>query len=127
MAISGVSGGYAGWGSIGGSSALSGSMSLGSLDASSDLDKVRDKGLLAFAKDAKKTAWEEKLKQWKAEAMKAMGLTDEGLAAMSSDQRAAAMKQVNEAVQAKIKEAMDGAKAQAKNGVAVPNFVDFSV
>ena len=30
-------------------------------------------------------------------------------------------------VQAKIKEAMDGAKAQAKNGLAVPNFVDMSV
>jgi hypothetical protein len=124
MTISGISGGYAGWGSIGGASGIGGGASL---DTSSDLDKVRDKGLVAFAKDAKKTAWEEKLKQWKADAMKAMGLTDESMAAMSPDQRANAMKQVNEAVQAKIKEAMDGAKAQAKNGVAVPNFVDFSV
>jgi hypothetical protein len=35
---------------------------------------------VAFAKEAKKDAWEEKLKQWKAEAMKNMGLTEESLA-----------------------------------------------
>jgi len=82
---------------------------------------------LSAAKEAKKDAWEEKLKQWKAEAMKNMGLTEDRMAAMSPDQRTEALQQIREAVQAKIKEAMDGAKAQAKSGLAVPNFVDFSV
>jgi len=124
MAISGVSGGgYSTW------SPVSAAASFGTtpLEGASDLDKVRDKGLVAFAKEAKKDAWEEKLKQWKAEAMKNMGLTEDRLAAMSPDQRTDALQQIRDMVQAKIKEAMDGAKAQAKSGVAVPNFVDMSV
>lgn len=126
MAISGISGGgYSNWSPLAGISAQSPSRT--ALDAASDLDKVRDKGLVAFAKEAKKDAWEEKLKQWKAEAMKNSGLTEESLAAMSPDQRTSALQQIDEAVKAKIKEAMDGAKAQAKNGMAVPNFVDLSV
>ncbi|KRA62574.1 hypothetical protein ASD89_22510 [Caulobacter sp. Root656] len=125
MAISGISGGYSNWSPLSAISARSASTK--AIEAASDLDKVRDKGLVAFAKEAKKDAWEEKLKQWKAEAMKTMGLTEESLAAMTPDQRTAALQQVDEAVKAKIKEAMDGAKAQAKNGLAVPNFVDFSV
>jgi hypothetical protein len=123
MAISGISAGYSNWSPLSVASARGAS----ALDAASDLDKVRDKGLVAFAKEAKKDAWEEKLKQWKAEAMKNMGLTEDSLAAMTPDQRTAALQQVDEAVKARIKEAMDGAKAQAKNGLAVPNFVDFSV
>ena len=124
MAISGISGGgYSTWSPIGAASA----MGSPALDAASDLDKVRDKGLVAFAKEAKKDAWEEKLKQWKAEAMKNMGLTEESLAAMTPDQRVGAMQQIDEAVKGRIKEAMEGAKAQAKSGVAVPNFVDLSV
>jgi hypothetical protein len=123
MAISGISGGYSNWSPVSAASALGASP----LDAASDVDKVRDKGLVAFAKEAKKDAWEEKLKQWKAEAMKGMGLTEDRMAAMSPDQRTDALQQIREAVQAKIKEAMDGAKAQAKSGLAVPNFVDFSV
>jgi hypothetical protein len=98
-----------------------------SMEAARDLDKVRDKGLVAFAKEAKKDAWEEKLKRWKEEAMKGMGLTETSLAAMDPNQRTAALQQIDEAVKAKIKEAMEGAKAQAKSGVAVPNFVDLSV
>lgn len=126
MAISGISGGgYSMWSPLAAASATSASRA--SLDSASDLDKVRDKGLVAFAKEAKKDAWEEKLKAWKAEAMKNAGLTEESLAAMSPDQRTQALQQIDEAVKAKIKEAMDGAKAQAKNGLAVPNFVDMSV
>ncbi|TCS10159.1 hypothetical protein EV278_11914 [Caulobacter sp. BK020] len=34
---------------------------------------------------------------------------------------------IDAAVKARIKDAMDGAKAQAKNGLAVPNFVDLSI
>jgi hypothetical protein len=123
MTISGISGGYSNWSPIAAASAKSSTP----LDAASDLDKVRDKGLVAFAKEAKKDAWEEKLKQWKAEAMKNMGLTEESLAAMTPDQRVGAQQQIDEAVKGKIKEAMEGAKAQAKSGVAVPNFVDLSV
>jgi len=123
MAISGISGGYSTWSPVSAASALGASP----MEAVSDLDKVRDKGLVAFAKEAKKDAWEEKLKQWKEEAMKNMGLTAESMAAMTPDQRTDAMLQIRDAVQAKIKEAMEGAKAQAKSGLAVPNFVDFSV
>ena len=123
MAISGISSGFSNWNPLAAVSAKSSTP----LDAASDLDKVRDKGLVAFAKEAKKDAWEEKLKQWKAEAMKNAGLTEESLAAMGPDQRTAALQQIDEAVKARIKDAMDGAKAQAKSGVAVPNFVDFSV
>ena len=107
MAISGISGGYSNWSPLSAISARPASTT--ALEAASDLDKVRDKGLVAFAKEAKK------------------GLTEESLAAMTPDQRTAALQQVDEAVKAKIKEAMDGAKAQAKNGLAVPSFVDFSV
>ncbi|KQY29231.1 hypothetical protein ASD21_06695 [Caulobacter sp. Root1455] len=126
MAISGISGGgYSTWSPLSAASARG--VSTTAIETASDLDKVRDKGLVAFAKEAKKDAWEEKLKAWKAEAMKNAGLTEESLAAMSPDQRTAALQQVDEAVKAKIKEAMDGAKAQAKSGLAVPNFVDLSV
>ena len=123
MAISGISSGFSNWNPLAAVSAKSSTP----LDAASDLDKVRDKGLVAFAKEAKKDAWEEKLKQWKAEAMSNAGLTEESLAAMGPDQRTAALQQIDEAVKARIKDAMDGAKAQAKSGVAVPNFVDLSV
>lgn len=125
MAISGISGGYSTWSPVGAASAQKAS-SL-AIDTASDLDKVRDKGLVAFAKEAKKDAWEEKLKQWKAEAMKNSGLTEDSLAAMTPDQRTSALQQIDDAVKARIKDAMDGAKAQAKSGVAVPNFVDLSV
>ena len=123
MAISGISGGYSAWSPANGVSASA----FSPMEPVSDLDKVHDKGLVAFAKEAKKDAWEEKLKAWKEEAMKNMGLTEQGMAAMSPDQRADALQQIKGAVQAKIKEAMEGAKAQAKSGLAVPNFVDFSV
>jgi len=125
MAISGISGGYSSWSPLGAASVQKASTT--AIETASDLDKVRDKGLVAFAREAKKDAWEEKLKAWKAEAMKNAGLTEESLAAMTPDQRTAALQQIDEAVKARIKEAMDGAKAQAKNGLAVPNFVDFSV
>jgi D-mannonate dehydratase len=88
---------------------------------------VREKGLVAFARDAKKTAWEEKLKQWREEAMKAMGLTQDRLDAMPPEQRSAALKMVEEAVQQKIKDAMESARKQGKDGVSVPQFVDMSV
>ena len=124
MAISGISGGgYSMWSPTAAASAKGTTP----LETASDLDKVRDKGLVAFAKDAKKDAWAEKLKQWKEEAMKNMGLTEDKLAAMSPDQRTDALQQIDAIVKAKIKDAMDGAKAQAKNGLAVPNFVDMSV
>jgi hypothetical protein len=126
MAISGISGGgYSVWSPLSAASAQKTSTT--AIETANDLAKIRDKGLVAFAKEAKKDAWEEKLKQWRAEAMKNAGLTEDSLAAMSPDQRTAALQQVDEAVKAKIKDAMDGAKAQAKNGLAVPNFVDLSV
>lgn len=94
--------------------------------AASDLETVRSKGLLAFAADAKKEAWVEKLKLWREQAMKAMGLSDDRMGAMSADERSTALQQVNAMVEARVKDAMDSAKAQAKNGLAVPNFVDLS-
>jgi len=124
MAISGVSGGYSGWGmNVASGSAVGGLK----IESKSDLDSVREKGLLAFAKDAKKNAWEEKLKQWREEAMGAMGLTQDRLDAMPAEQKAAALQQIEEMVKQKIHEAMENAKAQGKDGVSVPQFVDMSV
>jgi tryptophanyl-tRNA synthetase len=94
---------------------------------------VRKDGLLTFAKNAKKEAWLEKLRQWREEAMKAMGLTDEKLAAMSPEAQAKALQQVEEAVQRKIKEAMELAREEGKrrggpkDQMNVPQFIDFSV
>ena len=122
MAISGVSGGIGGYGmSVGRGSAVG-----AKVESNSDLDSVREKGLLAFARDAKKTAWEEKLKQWREEAMGAMGLSEDRLAAMPAEQRAAAMKLVDDAVKQRIQDAMESAKAQGKSGVSAPQFVDIS-
>jgi hypothetical protein len=124
MTISGISGGYSGYGmNVGRGPAVGGIKT----EAQSDVDSVREKGLVAFARDAKKTAWEEKLKQWREEAMKAMGLTSERLDAMPPEQRSAALKMVEEAVQQKIKDAMESARKQGKDGVSVPQFVDMSV
>jgi hypothetical protein len=124
MTISGISGGYSGYGmNVGRGLAVGGIKT----EARSDVDSVREKGLVAFARDAKKTAWEEKLKQWREEAMKAMGLTSERLDAMPPEQRSAALKMVEEAVQQKIKDAMESARKQGKDGVSVPQFVDMSV
>jgi hypothetical protein len=124
MAISGIGGGFAGYGmNVGRGSAVGGIK----VEAKTDVDSVREKGLVAFARDAKKTAWEEKLKQWREDAMKAMGLTQDRLDAMPPEQRTAALKMVEEAVQQKIKEAMESAKKQGKDGVSVPQFVDMSV
>jgi isopropylmalate/homocitrate/citramalate synthase len=123
MTISGISGGYSGYGNVGRGSAVGGPK----IEARSDVDSVREKGLVAFARDAKKTAWEEKLKQWREEAMKAMGLTQDRLDAMPPEQRSAALKMVEEAVQQKIKDAMESARKQGKDGVSVPQFVDMSV
>src|ERR1700754_4154054 len=104
MAISGISGGYSGYGMN-----VAGGTSVGKIktEAQSDIDSVREKGLVAFARDAKKTAWEEKLKKWREEAMQALGLTPERLDAMPPEQRTAALKMVEEAVQQKIKDAME--------------------
>ncbi len=124
MTISGISGGYSGYGMNVGRGPVVGGPKV---EARSDVDSVREKGLVAFARDAKKTAWEEKLKQWREEAMKGMGLTQERLDAMPSEQRSAALKMVEEAVQQKIKDAMESARKQGKDGVSVPQFVDMSV
>jgi len=124
MVISGVSGGAAGYGmNIGRGSAVGGTKT----ESNSDIDSVREKGLLAFARDAKKTAWEEKLKQWRAEAMSAMGLSEDRLSTMSAEQRSAANKLIDDAVKQRIHDAMENAKAQGKSGVAVPQFVDLSI
>lgn len=124
MAISGIAGGYSGYGmNVGRGSAIGGIKT----EAQTDADSVREKGLVAFARDAKKTAWEEKLKQWREEAMKAMGLSQDRLDAMPPEQRTAALKMVEEAVQQKIKDAMESARKQGKDGVSVPQFVDMSV
>lgn len=99
---------------------------------SSDVDKVREKGLTAFAKQAKAEAWAEKVKRWRDEAMKAMGLTQEKLDAMSPEARAKAMQRIDDYVRGKIDEAMEAAREEAKRkgqplgGTAVPQFVDIS-
>jgi hypothetical protein len=123
MTISGISGGYSGYGMNVGRGPVVGALKT---EARSDVDSVREKGLVAFARDAKKTAWEEKLKQWREEAMKAVGLTQDRLDAMPPEQRSAALKIVGEVVQQKIKEAMESARKQGKDGVSVPQFVDMS-
>jgi hypothetical protein len=124
MAVSAISAGLGGHGlSVNRGAAVGGLR----IEASSDIDSVREKGLLAFARDAKKTAWEEKLKQWREEALGAMGLTQDRLDAMPAEQRAAALKLVDEAVKQKIQDAMENAKAQGKAGVSVPQFVDMKV
>lgn len=99
----------------------------------SDIAAVRDKGLTTFAKEAKAKAWAEKLKQWREEAMKAMGLTEEKLAAMSPEDRAKALEKIDEYVRRKIDEAMQSAREEGKRkgdpqgGTSVPQFVDLSV
>ena len=99
--------------------------------SNSDIDTVREKGLTAFAKQAKAEAWAEKIRRWKEEAMKAMGLTEEKLAAMSPEDRAKAMEKIDEYVRRKIEEAMEAAREEAKRkgdklgGTSVPQFVDF--
>ncbi len=123
MAVSGVSGGVVGYGMAVNRGAAVGNTRI---ESSSDLDSVREKGLVAFARDAKKTAWEEKLKQWREEAMGAMGLTQDRLDAMPGEQRAAALKLVDDAVKQKIQDALESARAQGKSGVSVPQFVDVS-
>lgn len=124
MTISGVSGGYSGWGMNVASGQAVGGVKI---ESRSDIDSVKEKGLLAFAKDAKKNAWEEKLRQWREDAMKSMGLTQDRLDAMPAEQRAAALQKIDEMVKQKIHEAMENAKAQGKDGVSVPQFVDMSV
>ncbi len=100
--------------------------------SNSDVDAVREKGLTAFAKQAKAEAWAEKVRKWRDEAMKAMGLTQEKLDAMSPEDRAKAMQQVDEYVRRKIDEAMQAAREEAKRkgeplgGTGVPQFVDLS-
>ena len=124
MAISGISGGASGFGmNVGRGNAVGGIK----IESGGDLDSIREKGLVAFARDAKKTAWEEKLKQWRAEAMGAMGLSEDRLSAMSAEQRSAANKLIDDAVRKRIHETMENAKAQNKDGVSVPQFVDLSV
>jgi|GEM_PF-1626161 len=99
---------------------------------SSDVDTIREKGLTTFVKEAKAKAWAEKLKQWRDEAMKAMGLTEEKLAAMSPEARAEALKQIDEYVRRKIEEAMNAAREEGKRkgeklgGTSVPQFVDLT-
>lgn len=98
----------------------------------SDVAKVREKGLTAFAKEAKAQAWAEKLKRWRDEAMQAMGLTQEKLDAMSPEDRARALQQVDDYVRRKIDEAMQLAREEAKRkgeplGLSgVPQFVDLT-
>ena len=99
----------------------------------SDVATVREKGLTAFAKEAKAQAWAEKIKRWKEEAMKAMGLTQEKLDAMSPEDQAKALQQIDEYVRRKIDEAMQAAREEGKHkgdpmgGSSVPQFVDLSV
>ena len=123
MSVSGVSGSFVGYGMAVNRGAAVGNPKI---ESNSDLDSVREKGLVAFARDAKKTAWEEKLKQWREEAMGAMGLTQDRLDAMPGEQRAAALKLVDDAVKQKIQDALESARAQGKSGVSVPQFVDVS-
>lgn len=128
MSVSGVGGG--GWAAY----AARGLNQIGvKTEADSDVAAVRKDGLTTFAKNAKKEAWLEKLRQWREEAMKAMGLTDEKLAAMAPEARTKALQQVEEAVQRKIKEAMELAREEGKrkggetDKISVPQFIDFSV
>jgi hypothetical protein len=129
MSVSGIGGG-GGWAAY----AARGLNQIGvRTEAGGDVATVRKDGLLTFAKNAKKEAWLEKLRQWREEAMKAMGLTDEKLAAMSPEAQAKALQQVEEAVQRKIKEAMELAREEGKrrggpkDQMHVPQFIDFSV
>ncbi|MDR6627585.1 hypothetical protein [Caulobacter segnis] len=128
MSVAGIGGG--GWAAY----AARGLNKVGvASEGEGDIAAVRKDGLTTFAKNAKKEAWLEKLRQWREEAMKAMGLTEEKLASMSSEARSNALRQIEEAVQRKIKEAMELAREEGKrkggeNGqMSVPQFIDFSV
>lgn len=128
MGVSGIGGG--GWAAY----AARGLNTIGvATDGDGDIAAVRKDGLTTFAKNAKKEAWLEKLRQWREEAMKALGLTEERLAAMSPEARTKALKQVEDAVQRKVKEVMELAREEGKRKgaeagqVSVPQFIDFSV
>lgn len=128
MSVSGIGGG--GWAAY----AARGLNTIGvKTEADGDVAAVRKDGLTTFAKNVKKEAWLEKLRQWREEAMKSLGLTDAKLAAMGPEARTKALQQVEEAVQRKVKEAMELAKEEGKRkgaengGMSVPQFVDLSV
>jgi ABC-type sugar transport system substrate-binding protein len=134
MSVMGV-GGSAGWASlmmrgVNKAGSASGATASG---AGSDLEAVRKDGLLTFAKNAKKEAWLEKLRQWREEAMKSLGLTEEKLASMAPEARTKALQQVEDAVQRKIQDALETAREEGKRKgdqggqVNVPQFVDLSV
>ena len=128
MSVSGIGGG--GWAAY----AARGLNMVGvAADGDADIAAVRKDGLTTFAKNVKKEAWLEKLRQWREEAMKSLGLTDAKLAAMGPEARTKALQQVEEAVQRKIKDAMEQAQEEGKRKgaetgqVSVPQFVDLSV
>ena len=128
MSVSGIAGG--GWAAY----AARGLNTVGvATDGDADIAAVRKDGLTTFARNVKKEAWLEKLRQWREEAMKSLGLTDAKLAAMGPEARTKALAQVEEAVQRKIKDAMEAAQEEGKRKsaetgqVSVPQFVDFSV
>lgn len=128
MSISGLGGGFSAFAAMG----VNHLRGRGGEDVEGDVAAVRKDGLTAFAKNAKKEAWEEKLKQWRAEVLGAMGLTEDRLAAMAPDARAQIERQIEEAVQRKIQDAMDAAqeegKRKAQQGqISMPQFVDISV
>lgn len=128
MAISGIGSGFSAFAAMG----LNHLRGRGGEETGSDVEAVRKDGLVAFAKNAKKDAWEEKLKQWRAEVLGAMGLSEDRLAAMAPDARAQIERQIEEAVQRKIKDAMEAAQEEGKRKgqqgqLSVPQFVDISV
>ena len=134
MSVVGV-GGAAGWASLmmrGVNKGEGASVATASGPAS-DLEAVRKDGLLTFAKNAKKEAWLEKLRQWREEAMKSLGLTNEKLASMAQEARTRALQQVEDAVQHRIQDALEAAREESKRKgdqggqVNVPQFVDLSV
>lgn len=134
MSVMGV-GGTAGWASLmtRGVSKAEGASGATASGPTSDLEAVRKDGLLTFAKNAKKEAWLEKLRQWREEAMKSRGLTEEKLASMAPEARTKALQQVEDAVQRKIQDALEAAREEGKRKgdqggqVNVPQFVDLSV
>ncbi|MCK5909095.1 MAG: hypothetical protein KAG62_04020, partial [Caulobacter sp.] len=113
MSVMGV-GGSAGWASLmtRGVSKADGASGAAASGPTSDLEAVRKDGLLTFAKNAKKEAWLEKLRQWREEAMKSLGLTDEKLASMAPEARTKALQQVEDAVQRRVKDALETAREE---------------
>ena len=90
--------------------------------ARSEMDAIRDKGLTAWAHEQKIEALKEKLR---AQILSDRKLSEEGIAGLSSEQRASVEDEIAKLVEQKLKEAMEQAiEDAARTGQTKAVFLD---